>query len=270
MTTKIDITEAGSIEYLYGAGNNAQRGNQIDYFFSPSSDGYVVDLPTVSNHVSGHSYFTTFDVQNLRNMRSSLLSRLSSTNQETEFWMSEYTLLENNEEIIGVGRDLGMNPALYMARVIHADMVYANASIWHWWLAVSPYDYKDGLVYIDKNKTDGQYYTSKMLWGLGNYSHFIRPGSKRIEISRGDGLSDVDNLNGLMQSAYLVNGEIVVVFVNYQNQSTEIKFDLLEGAYETVEMYQTSSSRDLSLVRTYTKDEPVLIAGRAIITCVIK
>ncbi|MEQ9202957.1 MAG: glycoside hydrolase [Cyclobacteriaceae bacterium] len=270
VTAKIDITEAGSMEFLYGSGSNAQRGNQIDYFFSPSSAGYVADLPTVANHISGHSYFTTFDVQNMRNVRSSLSSKLSAINQNTEFWMSEYTLLENNEEINGNGRDLGMNPALYMARVIHADLVYANAAVWHWWLAVSPYDYKDGLIYIDKNKNDGQYYTSKLLWGLGNYSHFIRPGSKRIAIKRNDEVSEVDNLNGLMQSAYLVDGEIVVVFVNQKNESAEVKFEITSGAYDTVEMYQTSSSRDLSLVRTYTKDEPVIIGGRSIVTCVLK
>ncbi len=33
-----------------------------------------------------------------------------------------------------------------MARVIHYDLTVGGASSWQWWLAVSPYDYKDGLV----------------------------------------------------------------------------------------------------------------------------
>lgn len=53
--------------------------------------------------------------------------------------------------------DLGMDAALYMARVIHTDLTVANAAAWQWWLAVSPYDYKDGLIYVDKNKQTDKY-----------------------------------------------------------------------------------------------------------------
>lgn len=35
-----------------------------------------------------------------------------------------------------------------MARVIHYDIVVGGASSWQWWLAISPYDYKDGLVCV--------------------------------------------------------------------------------------------------------------------------
>ena len=41
---------------------------------------------------------------------------------------------------------LCQSQALYMARVIHYDLTLAHASSWQWWLAISPYDYKDGLV----------------------------------------------------------------------------------------------------------------------------
>jgi hypothetical protein len=47
---------------------------------------------------------------------------------------------------------------------MHYDLTVANSSTWYWWLAVSPYDYKDGLVYIDKNKTNGNLTDSKLLW----------------------------------------------------------------------------------------------------------
>ncbi|WP_317168887.1 glycoside hydrolase [Lunatibacter salilacus] len=53
-----------------------------------------------------------------------------------------------------------------MARVIHNDLVIAQASAWHWWLAISPYNYKDGLVYISKSETDGVIEETKMLWIL--------------------------------------------------------------------------------------------------------
>ena len=92
--------------------------------------------------------------------------------------MSEYCILENNELIYGGGKDLGMDAAIYMAKVIHADLTIANASAWHWWLAISKYNYKDGLIYVE-NRPEGGYEDSKSLWVLGNYSRFIRPGAKK-------------------------------------------------------------------------------------------
>src|SRR6185369_10937752 len=75
------------------------------------------------------------------------------------YWQTEYCILGNNAgEIDGGGRDKGMDAALYLARVIHMDLVYGQAAAWQWWLAVSPYDYKDGLIYIDKEKKDGNFY----------------------------------------------------------------------------------------------------------------
>lgn len=89
--------------------------------------------------------------------------------------MSEYCIL-GDSLMKGEKRDLGMAPALFIARLIHHDLVLSNATSWQWWLGISASDYKDGLVYIDKNKTDGQVYDSKMLWALGNYSRFVSPG----------------------------------------------------------------------------------------------
>ena len=61
-----------------------------------------------------------------------------------------------------------------MARVLHADLTIANASSWQWWLGISPGDFKDGLVYVDRDTK--ALYDSKLLWGVGNYSHFLRRG----------------------------------------------------------------------------------------------
>ena len=81
------------------------------------------------------------------------VSNKISSVPDLAYWMSEYCILGGNEgEINGNGRDLGMKSALYLAQVIHQDLVIANAAAWNWWIAVSPYNYKDGLIYIDKNK----------------------------------------------------------------------------------------------------------------------
>ena len=38
-------------------------------------------------------------------------------------------------------------------------------------------------MYVDKNKIDGEFSDSKLLWALGNYSRFIRPEAKRIKVA---------------------------------------------------------------------------------------
>jgi hypothetical protein len=71
--------------------------------------------------------------------------------------------------------------ALHVAGIIHHDLVYANASSWQWWLAISPYDYPDGLIYVSKSAGNGTFVDSKLMWALGNYSRFIRPGARRLK-----------------------------------------------------------------------------------------
>lgn len=64
----------------------------------------------------------------------------------------------NDEEIGGGnGYDRTMKTALYVARIIHHDIVYARAESWQWWRAIGG-DYKDGLIHeytTDDNFLDG-------------------------------------------------------------------------------------------------------------------
>jgi len=191
--TSIVIPEAGQIDYLYQKNSNrknVQQDNQIETFFSPSSPHYLGDLKSVEKLVCGHSYFTT-------SPESLLVKKRVDLHKEAEqykvgFWQSEYCILgENAGEIKGGGVDLGMKTALYVANVIQTDLVNAHASSWSWWLSVSANDFKDGLIYIfnqdqkgekEANKYDADLFDSKLLWTLGNYSRFIRPNMKRIEV----------------------------------------------------------------------------------------
>ena len=176
--------------------------------------------------------------------------------------MSEYCILGGNDgEIDGNGRDLGMTPALYMAKVIHADLTVANAAAWHWWLAISPYDYKDGLIYIDKNQNDGTYSESKMLWTLGNYSRFVRPGYVRM---------DVQTKNSpLLVSAYKSpdGNKSVVVVINTTPQAQEVDFTIPGKNLRGV--YVTSDTEDLAL-QTLENDEQFSISARSVTTFIFE
>ncbi|SFW60750.1 O-Glycosyl hydrolase [Sinomicrobium oceani] len=239
---KIDISEAGQINYLFETGNKEGRGKQIAAFFGEGSPDYIGNLSHVSHTISGHSYFTTSPASTLVKQREKLAGELQKY-PGLKYWMSEYCILGNNDgDIKGHGRDLGMPPALYMARVIHHDLVIANASAWHWWLAISPYDYKDGLIYVDKNKTDGNIYPGKMLWTLGNYSRFIRPGYKRVHVETGQ------DHEGLLVSAYRdpKSGKCVVVMVNTEEHGVLAQFSLDGRGWNPGYAYVTSEEENLN------------------------
>ncbi|GLB49499.1 xylanase [Neptunitalea sp. Y10] len=244
ISTKIDITEAGQINYLYQDDNRPKRGSQIDYFYNPNSDGYIGDLDLLNHSISAHSYFTTSPKKQLIDQRIKLNNTLK--NNDVKYWMSEYCILGDNAgEIEGNGKDVGMNSALYMAKVIHHDLVDAQASAWHWWTAISAYDYKDGLIYIDKNESNGAYEDSKMLWVLGNYSRFIRPGYKRIKTIADESI----NTDDFLISAFTDSKKNKVILVIVALTDAELNFDLnANNKLVPKNMYTTSSNCNLKHV----------------------
>ncbi len=248
LTTRIEIPETAQIDYLYQTHNLPERGNQINAFFNVNSENYLGDLEKVAQKIVGHSYFTTWDLKKFIGKRQALAAKLQQF-PGLEYWMTEYCLLEDNPEVKGHGRDLGIDPALYMARVIHADLTVAGAAAWQWWLGISPGNYKDGLVYIDDDRNDGNFYTSKMLWALGNYSRFIRPGMVRIGLSRSDQRPIEATLAQTMVSAYMdpATKKTVMVAVNYSHSDVPVQIDPVRGP-ATFNYYRTSDSEDLQYI----------------------
>lgn len=175
----------------------------------------------------------------------------------------------NDEEIGGGnGYDRTMKTALYVARIIHHDIVYVGAKSWQWWRAIGG-DYKDGLIReytTGDNFLDGRVEDSKLMWALGNYSRFIRPGAVRLSVSafnkRGALIPDGDtDQQGLMCSAYKnVDGTYVMVVINYAN----------EEKVENVQwqIYRTSDKEgeDLLPVGTVKSGKTVQIPARSIVT----
>lgn len=267
LDTKIDLAEAAKINYLYASEDKPGRGNQTYAFFKPNSTHYVGDLSRVSNAISGHSYFTTSPFSEAVKTRKLLADEIAQVSG-LKFWMSEYCILGDNAgEIEGNSRNLGIEPALYIARVIHNDLVISNASAWHWWLAVSPYNYKDGLVYIDHTKMNGNFYESKMLWALGNYSRFIRPGAVRIDVQS----ADLDeNKSSLLVSAYThpSDNQLVSVIVNSGKEAVDIKMDYGDVQLENIRLYNTSKDDNLRLTNGISDGNSFTVAPGTITTLV--
>lgn len=280
LTTKIALGEAGSIDYLYGNVNEETRDNVIDDFWTPSSPLCIASLPNVENVITGHSYFTVWPAGDLVKHRQKLNAKVKQ-HANLKYWQTEYCVLENpgESEIPGGGgaqRDLGMNTAIFVARIIHNDLAVANASSWQWWTSLTRADYKDGLIYLDDGnsngsqspeycKRDGHARASKLMWALGNYSFFIRPGMKRIEV---ENLNPAQAATDVMISAYkdAAAKKLVIVAINTNADECIYRLDIDRRIKnQSLTPYITSESSDLKKSETVSIDN-IIIPAKSVVT----
>jgi len=216
------------------------------YIEKLASDPQVWDaLP----HLSIHSYWST------RADKERFMKYMRKNHPDKPLWMSEWTEMQE-------GRDAGMESALIMANVIHDDLVIANVTSWQYWIAVSKYQYRDGLIYV--NPLNQDVLQTKRLWALGNYSRFIRPGFVRLETQGGD--------DTLLVSAYRSADDQrwVVVAVNLANEPVVLKLEALQGQLpESVQQFETSEHFDLALVESRTEAGTWTLAPLSVSTLVM-
>ena len=272
--TKIQITESGDLkswyqelndlesEYGEKYGNYLSRlinDNDINSIIHPIFCGHSYWSDRISNQLVEHREFLSFHFQ-------------SFMDKGWKYWMTEYAILDGPEGAGGRGRDLTIKTALDVARVIHYDLTLLNASAWQWWTAVSPEDYKDGLIYTDfmTDPNTQNIIKSKLLWAVGNYSRYIRPGSVRIS------LAGADDKFGLMGSAYLNQNQdqIILVFVNISEDKkpVQIGFSNLGSSnkIKSLTPYITSdqSGEDLKAYDEFDADDVYTIPARSIVTLI--
>ena len=287
LNTEVVLGEAAQLSYLFQNVNAEDRDDQINAFFgnTPTNIG---SLPNVKRAISGHSYFSTWPLNSMLNNRISLSNRLRQFGN-LNYWQTEFCILEfpGTNEIPGGGgetRDLGIKSALYIARVIHNDIAVANASSWQWWTALSRFDFKDGLIYLDDGtnngltvsggaradycRNDGFYRDSKMLWALGNYSLFVRPGMVRVQIpDQNASAASTD----VMLTAYkdTANKKLVIVAVNYGDSPRLYKLKL-SSVLKNDELtpYVTSENSNLKKGNNV-KSNKFEIPPRSIVTYVV-
>lgn len=280
LSTTIALGEAGAINYLYGRVNNEMRDNQVEEFWDPASSLYIGSLPNVENVITGHSYFSVWPISSQVEHRQKLNDQVKK-HPGLKYWQTEYCILEQpgEHEIpggTGNQRDLGMKTALFVARIIHNDLVVANASSWQWWTALTRADYKDGLVYLDDGvsngsqsseycKKDGFFRDSKLLWAFGNYARFIRPGMKRIHVGE---QNPVQASADVMISAYknAATKKLVIVAVNVSNSERTYKLEM-NGKLKHGKLIPYTTSALLNLARgTEVLPDKIVIAPKSVIT----
>lgn len=286
LTTEIAIPEAAQIQFLYEKRDEkySNRDNQINVLFNDSSDLYVGNISNVKKTVMGHSYFTTNNLDTLIAVRERLRDHIQKQKINLNYWQSEFCILENHKDIGGGNhRDLGMATALYVARVIHADLAYANASLWSWWTALTAVDYKDGLIYLDRGdeknidqdgndllQKDGFFRESKLLWVLGNYSHFVHPGMVRIQTKLNNPKSLKYQLEDLMITGYKSTEKDTYVFVlvNYSNEDKELSFSNFckDNNINKSSLLSYTTSAAQNLEKGVLNADKIIIKGKSVVT----
>jgi len=270
LKTKILVPESGALQdMLRQQVNMTKKYGKVygDYLEAFCGDPQM--NAKLGNTICAHSYWNDILESRLTNTRAEFQKKLAEY-PGWKYWQTEYCVMQGPHKEGGHGRDLGMETALNVARVIHYDLTLANASSWSWWLAVSESDYKDGLIYTDyRNPGDEEtIYPSKLLWSMGNFSRFIRPGFRRVAV---EGAEDI---NGLLGSAYVDEmGEgLVTVLINMSETAIPVRltFKGISEGSRVGELipYITSEKEgdDLAESPAVNSKEPLSIPARSVVT----
>ncbi len=288
LATKILINESSDLRCMLGVYEaDWQRGNEIECFWNPdSADTYVGNLKSVASVMAGHSYWTNtpvlspsdpgYDSIGLYGYRRRVAEALKRVGKD--FWMTELCIMGNDEEIHGGGGfDFSMEEALYVARVMHYDLTVANARSWQWWRAAGG-NYKDGLIrmYVKGERLGpgkgvaerNMVRDSKLMWTLGNYSRFVRPGAVRFD------MEGEMSAKGLMLSAYRnVDGCVAVVAINYSGEDrvANVAMDASLKKGKVAEAYRTSDKAGEDLKHVGKANlRKVSLPARSVTTLVVR
>ncbi len=146
LKTRMLLVESGSLPDMW------RTHEQMTRDYGTTYGNYLAELcgdkelaPLLGGLIGYHSYWSDRVQGQLLEHRQRLAEEMKKYPQ-WRLWQTEYCILDGPMGRGGRKRDLEMDTALDVARVIHMDLAVAGASAWQWWTAFSPEDYKDGLI----------------------------------------------------------------------------------------------------------------------------
>jgi len=146
-------------------------------------------------------------------------------------------------EVSGSGPNLpvgiGIENALYYARMIHFDLTLTQMNgFLFWWLWTHNSDDKAGSLIIVDGGDD--VIPTKRLYAMGQYSRFIRPGWRRIECNTYPAAM-------VYASAYRNpnSKEIAVVIINDRVNEAAVPIELSGATFDRIEAWRTSEEEGL-------------------------
>ncbi|HIT53384.1 MAG TPA: glycoside hydrolase family 30 protein [Candidatus Fimivicinus intestinavium] len=189
----------------------------------------------------------------------------ASEKARTDRWLDKnYPSLKRRctewTEMEDLGRDVGMDSAVVMADMICTDLTVLDAVHWSYWLAVSCYDWRDGLLYVD---LDTHTYTvTKRLYEYGNFTKFILPGAVRVDTQlKGKDVNAV---------SFDVDGQLVTVLVNSADEAKTLSLEV-NGSYQAAQVHLTDETHNLEQVATedYVTGNQVKLPAKSVMTLVM-
>jgi O-glycosyl hydrolase len=160
-------------------------------------------------------------------------------------------------------RDYGMDSALRLTREIIDDLLWGSVSSWQYWIAVSRYNFRDGLIYV--NESEQEIIPIKRLWAMGNFSRFIRPGYRRFEVEHNSAILRA------MGCKSPDGSRLVVVVMNPGTESEEVELHYaMAGEAKIFNVYETSKANDLRIVSHGVKNNKYNFPAESVTTLVIK
>ena len=249
---KILLGEAGDWEYAYKTKNPNDCSNCIYAFFNASSETYVGNLGHIAPVYGAHSYWTDGTWNNMRNVRQSAHDK--AVENGIGLWQTEWSMLgDGYSEFPGYENSNEMDIALVMDKVIYNDLTVAGVSSWSYWTSmdVSRWSQLDRFMLIDFTPAggtysvdlsgEGTYKADATLWVLGNYSLFVRPGFKRIDV-------DIPNADRTFFGTGFIAPEgnrIVVVMSNLSAASMDVRLNLKGVTPKSLSSYTTTLKKHL-------------------------
>lgn len=264
LKTKQLLCEAEGINYLYekdsylknrkNINKNPEEDlpcDQIRAFFDPDSKDYIGYLKTLPRKIGAHDYHTHNSNEEILSTRQKL--KECTDKYGVQFLQTEWCLLPGVvcKDDMPRKNPSDMDISLLMAKLIHTDLVHAGAPSWGYWKAFE-INGDHALTGVYPKNGDicqgGSVFTRKKLWVLGNYSFFVRPGWKRVE------LSGADNLGRVFASAFMSpdGKKVAVVAVNVSYEPADFNFSLEGKGAENlkkVSAFMTNESANLTNLR---------------------
>lgn len=186
-----DVLESGNYKFYI------DRKDIKEYLEAMSKYDYFDEI----EYISAHSY----GADDSKKHREKYQNYIDKNYPGLGISITEYCEMES-------GRYDTIESGLLLGNVISRDLTMLDAIDWNWWLAVSPCDYNDGLVYWDVIE-DGTQKLSvlKRYYVMGQFSRYIENGDVRV----GATCSDLTGWANLDYSAYKrADGTVVVVIIN--------------------------------------------------------
>lgn len=180
---------------------------------------------------------------------------------DLKLWMSEYgaggSEPHNHQD---------MSSVLQLAERIMFDLRLMQPAAWIYWQAVEDETAQNNWGWIHANFVTGEarYDVTKQYYAMGQFSKFIRPGSRIIPT--GDGRS--------VAAYHERDGTLAVVIRNERSIAVQATYDLTAFSYPAVraEVYETSESKNMepSVLELASNGFAVEVPPKSVITVVIR